>query len=88
MPGHRIPKDDGWRRVTLESVAALGQQVWLRCNACAHEKHLDPIEFAASLRIDPATPLLAIGQRLKCGECGEMRAHCWPYAAYSDRNHG
>ncbi len=46
MTWHSIPKDDAWKQVTPQSVAELGQQLWLRCDACGHELYFDPLDFA------------------------------------------
>jgi hypothetical protein len=75
---HKTPTNDAWRSVTLASVAALGQHVWLRCNACGRDELVEPLEFAERTGIDPATPLLTIGRALKCSVCGERKGHCWP----------
>ena len=82
MSWHQSTSDDAWKMVTLASVAGLGQQIWLRCNGCGHEQHVDPLAFAAFHDLDAATPLLIIGQRLRCTACGEHKAHCWPHQAY------
>ena len=78
MPWHQIPKGDEWKRVTLMSVHALSQRVWLRCNVCGHEVLADALEFATGKQVDPGTPLLLISRRLVCTACGERKAHCWP----------
>src|SRR6478752_5537530 len=82
MSWHQLPSDDAWKKVTLATVAGLAQQIWLRCNGCGHEQHVDPLAFAAFHDLDAATPLLAIDRRLKCTACGESKAQCWPHAAY------
>lgn len=78
MTWHRRPKDDAWKKVTLASVRELGQKVWLHCNVCGHQRIEDPTELAIRASLDPATPLLLIGEALRCVECGERKAHCWP----------
>jgi hypothetical protein len=72
MSWHQIPKDDAWKRVTLAHVASLGQRIWLRCKACAHEQYQDPLAFAAFHDVDPATPQL-IAPKLLCTVCGEHK---------------
>ncbi|MFZ4807817.1 MAG: hypothetical protein ACOYLQ_11205 [Hyphomicrobiaceae bacterium] len=78
MSWHTIPKDDAWKQVTLASLAAAHQRVWLRCNACGHELIADPADFAARHDLPLITPLLRIAAALRCTECGERKAHCWP----------
>ena len=78
MTWHISPKDDAWKRVTLEIIAAQGQRVWLRCNECSHERYVSPLPFANERGLDPATPLLSVARRLVCSVCGERRSHCWP----------
>ena len=46
MTWHTLPKDDAWKQVTPQSVSELGQQLWLRCDACGHELYLESIDFA------------------------------------------
>lgn len=60
MAWHIRPKDNAWKSVTLAHLASLGQGVWLRCNACGHEQHVEPLAFAAFHGLDEGTPLLAI----------------------------
>jgi hypothetical protein len=81
MSWHTIPKSDGWRQVTLASIEALDQRLWLRCNACGREKYLAPRAFAMDHRLDMATPLLLIGRSLRCTGCQARKAHCWPAPA-------
>jgi len=78
MNWHTTPKGHAWRRVTPLSVEALGQRLWLRCNACGHDMLVSAGDWASKRSIDPTTPLLEIARRLKCTECGERNAHCWP----------
>lgn len=78
MGWHTIPKDDAWKRVTLASVDALGQRLWLRCDGCARNLYTPPMIFAGEHQLDPATPLFSITMRLRCTHCGERKGHCWP----------
>lgn len=78
MNWHQLPKGDGWRAVTPQSVAALGQRLWLRCNACGHDVMAPALDWCAARGIPPDTPLLTIAQRLRCERCGERKSHCWP----------
>ncbi len=77
MARHRIPDTDAWKAVTPASVAALDQRLWVRC-VCGHAAIVKPIAFADQHGLDHATPLLRIGQALRCSRCGERKAHCWP----------
>mgnify|MGYP006945666701 CR=1 FL=1 len=65
-----LPKDDGWRQVTLASIAALGQRLWLRCNACGRDLSPEPKIFAAEHGLPLHTPLQIIARRLVCTHCG------------------
>jgi len=78
MAWHITPKDDAWRQVTLASVEQLEQRLWLRCNGCGHSAIIAPRAFAERAGVDMTTPLLTIGQALRCVECGEQKGHCWP----------
>jgi hypothetical protein len=78
MTWHTLPKDDAWKQVTPQSVAELGQQLWLRCDACGHELYLEPLDFARRHGLDPRTPLLRIGEALRCVKCGERKGGCRP----------
>ena len=77
MSWHQTPKDDVWKRVTIASVDALGQRLWLHC-ACGHEQTVDAVPFAVAHGMDHGTPLLTIGQALRCSRCGERKGACWP----------
>ena len=78
MTYHRRPKDDAWKKVTLASVAELGQDLWLRCDACSHDRIEPPLELAGRTGLDPRTPLLLIAEALRCSRCHAAKAHCWP----------
>jgi hypothetical protein len=78
MSWHRRPKNDDWKRVTLASLEALGQDLWLHCGDCPHTIYETPGELAGRARLDMSTPLLIIGERLRCSQCGERKGHCWP----------
>ena len=72
-----MPRDDAWKQVTAASVAALGQGLWLRCD-CGHELIVDALAFADRHKLGHDTPLLRIGEALRCSRCGEKKAHCRP----------
>jgi len=78
MSWHKFPKDDAWKQVTLASVEALGQRIWIRCNACEHERTENPAEFANAAALAMTTPLLLIASRLRCQKCGAKQALVWP----------
>lgn len=78
MGWHAIPKDDAWKAVTLASVNALGQRLWLRCDGCGRHVYTPALEFAAGRGLDPSTPLFAITLRLRCTRCGERKGWCAP----------
>lgn len=78
MAWHTIPKDDAWKQVTLASVNALGQRIWLRCNGCGRDVYTPPLDFAAQRNLDPSTPLLVITIRLRCTRCGKRKGWCSP----------
>jgi len=48
MTWHTLPNDDAWRRVTPLSVEALGQRLWLRCNACGYDLIVPGVEWCTS----------------------------------------
>ena len=75
---HSTPRNDGWKCVTPRSVEALGQRLWLRCNACGHDLLVPAVDWASGCGVDPETPLFTIARRLRCERCGERKAHCWP----------
>ena len=79
MTWHRPspPKDDAWKAVTPEHIASLGQGLWLHCR-CGHEAFAEPLALAKEHGVDPRTPLMTIGAKLKCSKCGERQAACWP----------
>lgn len=81
MSWQQIPKDNAWKSYTVATTAALGQRLWLPCNACGHDILADGLTWCAECGIPADTPMLAIGMRLKCTRCGEKKAHCWgePY---------
>ena len=60
MSWHQTPKDDAWKRVTIASVDALGQRLWLHC-ACGHEQTVDPVPFADAHGIDRETDGFGLG---------------------------
>src|SRR5665647_2730548 len=78
MNWHTRPKDDAWRCVTPSSVHVLGCRLWLRCDAFGHTLMVPAIEWCESRQVSPTTPLLLIARRLRCINCGECKAHCWP----------
>jgi hypothetical protein len=78
MTWHTLPKDDAWRLVTPLSVEALGNRLWLRCNACGHDLIVPAVEWCTSRHLRADMPLLLIARRLRCERCGERKAHCWP----------
>jgi hypothetical protein len=78
MTWQTLPNDDAWRLVTPLLVEALGQRLWLRCNACAHDTIVPAVEWCVSKSVPADTPLLLIARRLRCERCGERKAHCWP----------
>lgn len=78
MGWHTVPRDDAWKRVTLDHVAGLGQRIWLRCNACGHDLTMEPDAFSTERHVPMTTPLLSIAHRLVCTRCGARKAHCWP----------
>lgn len=78
MSWHKFPKDDAWKQVTLASVQALGNCIWIFCTACDHERTEDPAEFAHAKIIAMTTPLLLIASRLRCSKCGAKKALVWP----------
>lgn len=78
MVWHTTPKDDAWKQVTVRSVNPLCQNLWLRCNHCDHEVVIDAVVFSERSNASFDTPLLLIGQRLRCSKCGEQKSHCWP----------
>lgn len=46
MVWHTTPKDDAWKQVTVRSVKALCQNLWLRRNHCDHEVVIDAVVFS------------------------------------------
>jgi hypothetical protein len=78
MTWHTFPNDEAWCRVTPLSVEALGQRLWLRCNACGHDLIVPAVEWSASRTVPADMPLLLIARRLRCERCGERKAQCWP----------
>jgi len=78
MMWHAEPKDDAWRQVHLAHVEGLGQRLWLRCDACGHSITPGPRDFATTHDLEMTTPLLIIAGRLRCTQCNERKAHCWP----------
>ena len=75
---HNEPKNDEWHEVHRAHVESLGNRLWLRCNACGHSMTPEPRAFANEHHLDMATPLLLIARRLKCTQCHQRKAHCWP----------
>lgn len=73
-----LPKGDTWRKVTLASIAELGQRLWVRCNACGYSYTPEPRAFAAEHGLPLDTPLQIIARRLVCSRCGERKGHCKP----------
>jgi len=78
MTWHRRPKDDAWRRVTLASINALGQRLWMHCNGCGHSVVEPPLAFAERARLETDTPLLIVAEALVCTRCQARKAHAWP----------
>jgi len=78
MTWHTFPNDEAWRRVTPLSFEALGQRLWLRCNACGHDLIVPAVEWCTSRDVPADTPLRLIARRLRCERCRESKAHCWP----------
>jgi hypothetical protein len=60
MAYHTRPRDDAWKQITLTSVAVLGLNLWLRCDACGHNATPEPLTIGKQHGLDPATPLLTI----------------------------
>ena len=52
--------------VTLGDLARGGRLIWCYCEACGHEREVDPL----SLGLDPAEAVPTVGKRLKCSRCG------------------
>jgi hypothetical protein len=75
---NRIPKDDGWRKVHLASIEALGVRLWLMCDACHHTAYPEPRAFAEEHQLELTTPLLLISRRLRCSKCGSRKCGCRP----------
>lgn len=87
MSWHQVPNDGAWKACTVAKTAALGQRLWLRCNACGHDLFVDGLPWCQERGISPETPMLLIGHRLKCSCCGEKKAHCWsePFGMHEGR---
>ena len=73
-----IPKDNAWRQVTLASIEALQQKLWLRCDECAHDVITTPAFMHEKHGLDWRTPLLTISRSLRCSCCGSRKAACRP----------
>jgi len=73
-----LPKNNAWRQVTLASIAAMGQRLWLRCNACGRDLSPEPKAFAAEHGLPLDTPLAIIARRLVCTRCGARKGNCRP----------
>lgn len=76
---HRLPKDDAWREVTLEHVASVQTDtLWLQCQACRHGVDERISDFGSRTGLPGDMPLMLIAMALKCTQCGERKAICWP----------
>jgi hypothetical protein len=68
---HRWPKDDDWKRCTLEHYQSLGMGLKPGCKACQHHGEIiSPIEFAERFNVPMDTPLLVIERAMRCTACG------------------
>lgn len=77
MTWHRIPADDAWKDVHPEHIASMGQLLLIHC-ACGRTKIVEPLAFADELGLHPRTPLLRIGEAMRCTSCGERKVKVWP----------
>lgn len=67
---HSFPRDDAWRLVTLEAMAAQGFKIEPTCRACWHRGEVyDPLAFAERFAVPPATPMLIVQAALRCTAC-------------------
>jgi hypothetical protein len=75
---HQIPKDDAWKQVTLRSVNAMGQNLWIRCDHCCHDLVINAVVFSERSGVDLDSPLLGVSLKLKCSKCGQRKSYCRP----------
>jgi putative SOS response-associated peptidase YedK len=67
---------DGWRQVTFAQVASAQHRLRVICEGCGRdESPFEPLALAATLGLDPETPLRAAERRLVCAACDARRAH-------------
>ena len=76
------PIDNAWKLVTLETVAARGVRVLAFCYECPHSVLMSCDEAARRFKVSMDTPMLTIGNRLKCTKCGARNGGFWsePYS--------
>ncbi len=66
---HPMPRDDAWKRVTLEYIAERGVRLRLGCCGCQRWAWAWPKAFADQHGLDMRTPLLTVERRIRCTTC-------------------
>lgn len=60
--------------VRLGDLIREGKLLWLYCRECCRERDVDP----ATIPLAPEFPVPAIGQRMRCSECGSRKIDSRP----------
>ena len=77
-----VPKDNAWKQVTLELEARRGVRVLAFCYECNHSVTMSCEQAAKCFNVPMNTPMLTIGNRLRCTKCGAKNGGFWcePYS--------
>jgi hypothetical protein len=72
---HPLPKDDGWREVTIAYAIENGRRLSLCCVQCQRATYVSAEDLAALYKIDWQTPLLILERSFRCTTCHLRLVH-------------
>lgn len=58
----------GPRKVVLGDAVRDRRRLWVYCELCGHQSHLDPAELARRVGYD--RPIVELKRRMRCSRCG------------------
>lgn len=67
---HGLPRDDGWRQVTLRQPLRFGARIECHCRVCGFRKMFWPLVFAEHHGVSLDEPLRSMERRMRCSVCG------------------
>jgi hypothetical protein len=85
---HRFPKDDAWKKCTLQGLVENGERLWLYCAECRRTRCLETVEWAETHGVDLDWPLLTLARRIRCSRCNRkaVSLRAQPYRNQPERD--